>query len=135
MSHVAHRKIIIAAFDAVWGSTTTVAYDNVSFIPPVGTTAWVRLTIQFMDGDIASLGPIGDRIFRRSGYITADIFTESGTGAKSNDDYCDTILSIYEGKTLDGLVFIQNAHISTIGNYDKWFHQRVFCRFEFDEIR
>jgi hypothetical protein len=134
VTHNEARNTIIAAFNTVWGSTTAVAYDNASYTPPDGNTAWTSFSVQFNGGKQMSIGASGSRDFRRFGIVLIQIFTPAEDSTYNNDVNAMKALNIFDGKTINSVVFYEGA-VDTVGVEGKWFQQNVIVYFYFNEIK
>lgn len=119
--------------------------DNISTTPYLldgqegdtqSESLWVRLTVSFGDGEQASLGESGNRLFRYDGYVFAEVYTKKNVeGAIYNNDIkCAQIKNWYEGQDITN-VQIWEVSVRTVGEEDVWFQQNVVIHFSFDEIR
>jgi hypothetical protein len=126
-------KAIVAAFFASWGTTTPIAWDNVDFDAEALNVAWVRLSIQFSEGTIASLGAPGTRNFRNTGVVFVQVFSPVGGGKSPNTVLATQARNIFRGVHLTGGLWFRNASITHVGPEGKWYQQNVTAEFIFDE--
>jgi hypothetical protein len=137
MTHNEARELILTTFRAGWNDTTySVAYDNMVFDPPIGTTMWARVMIEFFQGKQASIGSTNNRLFRRLGMVTIHVCTPMGDATYNNDINCQTVLNLFEGKNVSGLRF-EESTIETIGEDEagKWYVQAVKTYFRFEQVK
>lgn len=111
-------------------TTTPVAYMNAEFKPPVGDTAWVRLTIEDADAFQASMGATAN-IYRHPGLIIVSVFAPLNRGDKLALQYADSIAAIFRGWRTTGLRTYAPT-LKRIGADDKWYHVNVTVPFERD---
>ena len=133
------RDTILDYFLPLWGSTTTIALDNQIFEPPIPSTAWIRLSIQFYDGEQASLGSNDGKVrYRHYGMLFIQVFTPVGEGTYNNDVYCQKLKDLFDSKDLNGITFY-DVHVKTIGRTRMeddggiWYQQQVIADIQFDE--
>lgn len=142
VTRLAARKTIYDTFINA-ALTSNYKLDNEVFDPPEdNSSSWVRVIINFQDiggarGGQITLGSIGNNnvTFRRWGRFFFQVYTPTDSGTKANDDLCDSIADLFEGKTLDNVTF-WDTDVQTIGIFnDIWYQQNVTSRFWFDEIK
>lgn len=105
MSHVTLNTTVESTFATAWGSTTTVAYDNVAFTPPVGSS-WVKIYVKEGDSQKITLGE-SPQTRRTLGTVFVDIFTPIGTGSKAARTYGDSIKTIFKDLRVSGIQFME----------------------------
>lgn len=110
-----------------------IALDNKKLEKPDGVK-WVRLNIQFNDGNQDSLGQPTNRKFVKQGLIFVQVFTPANKGTNENDDLCKDSLELLDGVRLNNL-WMYNGRISTIGSDGEFYQQNVVVEFEFENIR
>jgi hypothetical protein len=133
LTALAAREAIQSAFFTVWGSTTPIAWDNDDFDPTKINVPWVRVSIQFSSGSIASIGGVGDRFYRAFGIVFVQIFTLAGSNAKLNDTYAQMAKDVFKGVQLAGGLWFRETQVETVGPDGKWFQQNVSSEFQYDE--
>ena len=134
LSPDAADKAIQAAFLAVWGTTTPIAWDNLDFNAEAQNTPWVRLNVQFVTGTIAALGIVGDRCFRNQGLVFVQVFSPVGEGKSANTVLATVARGTFRGVQLPGGLWFRNAAIVDVGPDGKWYQQNVMAEFIFDEV-
>ena len=134
LSPDAADKAIQAAFLAVWGTTTPIAWDNLDFNAEAQNTPWVRLNVQFTTGSISALGIVGDRRFRNEGFVFVQVFTPVGGGKSANTLLATLARNVFRGVQLAGGLWFRNATIVHVGPDGKWYQQNVSAEFIFDEV-
>ena len=135
MTPKAARNYMQQAFITAWASQTEIALDNQDFDPGDSASPWVRLSIQFNDGEQASIGGgEGNQLFRTYGFVFVQVFTRRGTATDANDTLADTALKIFQGKDINGIWF-KNGRINSVPQgKEKWYQQNVVIEFSFDDI-
>lgn len=123
-------------FDTAWSGNGPVQYDNVrvSGIPPVSTSSWARLVIRHGESFQATIqGEAGNRRFRRTGVLTAQIFQPPGAGLTGATDLGTIVRDAFEGVTSPGGIIFRRVSINEIGPSGDWFQTNVTTFFEYDE--
>ena len=100
MSHVTLNSTIENAFAVAWGSTTPIAYENISFTPP--TTSWVKIYVREGDSEKMTLGTAPQRR-RTLGTVFVDIYTPLGAGSKAVRTYSDSVKAIFRDLRVNGI--------------------------------
>ena len=129
------RNAMQKAFIAAWASATPIALDNQNLKLSSSVTKWVRLSIQFNDGEQAAIGgETGNKLFRYYGFVFVQVFTRLGTATDDNDELAEDALKVFEGKEIESIWF-RNGRVNTIGeSEEKWYQQNVVIEFTFDDI-
>jgi hypothetical protein len=73
-----------------------VAWDNFQFTPEE-VKPFVRFAVKHLVGSQESLGSVGNRVFRKSGIVFADLFIPKDTGVATLDKWSKTARSAFEG--------------------------------------
>jgi hypothetical protein len=97
------------------------------------TSAWIRISVQFNQGTIASLGAPGTRNFRSFGIVFVEIYTPVGGGKSPNTVLATTARNVFRGVQLSGGLWFRDASITHVGPEATWYHQNVVVEFIFDE--
>jgi len=132
---------ILGIFKTAWDTTpyaTRVFYDNVSNaeIPPTGRLPWARVSVRHIEGNQATLaGVIGERRFRRSGFVNISIFQPAGGGLPGSLDLPTIVRDAYEGVSTPNGAWFRNVRINEVGVDGEWFVTNVIADFSYDEIR
>lgn len=129
----AARVAIQSAFFTAWGSTTPIAWDNDNFDPTQINVPWVRLSIIFNGGSLASIGGPGTRLFRAFGLVFVQVFTLSQSTAALNDALAQTAKDVFKGVQLPGGLWFRDTGLETVGPDGKWYQQNVSAEFQYDE--
>lgn len=134
---------LIAKFITAWAAQTVYALPNQLFVPPVDESSWVRVSVHFMSGRGASLGVVGDRLYRTSGFVVIEVFVpkDKGTanaGGTGSDDLLEDAINIFKGirlSTTNSVIRFSNYDLITVGDTgDGWYKQNVSHEFEYDTI-
>ena len=122
-------------FAEQWNNATQVAYDDVKFDPPNGQT-WLRLSLKMVDGGQASTGAPGSNKFRKSGILTASVFTPGNQGGIEAMTTAQQVVDIFEAKPRINGVLFTDVRAVTIGpDGAGWYQINVKADFQFDTIK
>lgn len=130
------RAAVYEEFQASWDVDDAVAtFEGESFKPPSPPDdPWVRLSMQFAASNQETIGPVGNRRFRRAGTIFVQVFVPRNAGMELADELCDKVKDIFEGETI-GDVRCYASTPRVIGPDDAWIQVNVATSFEVDEVR
>lgn len=137
MSFEQHREYIEGRFNTNFATATTpVQYDNVDFLVSgtstlksnKGLDEWCRLTI--IPGNTTNQ-TVGATRQRSIGVITVQVFTKSGTGSDRARALSDSIKTVFENKSFNG-VRTHATSISRIGDSDGYLQINVSTPFYVD---
>lgn len=133
------RTEIQKAYLTVFNGVIPIALDNQDFTPPDpdkdSSVKWVRLSVQGVSGTQACFGRAGNRRFDKTGLLTIQVFTPSGTATAENDQLCQDSLNVFEGIDLHNDMWFKNGRIDTVGTQNSWFQQNVTLEFTFQQIK
>lgn len=93
------RKLFESAFQAAWGNTTPIKFENVKFSQPKNAP-WVGVFVRFGVSEQASIGPVGRRLERHAGAIIIQCFSPKGSGTKGLNDLCDAAAVVFRMNSL-----------------------------------
>lgn len=124
MSYAQERADIEARLGTNW-TTTSIAWDNVSFIPTTGT-AWIRCSI--LPGSCEALEFGRDTTKEYLGIIDIGIFVPVDTGNNTIRGYADTLAAIFDMVEF-GTVDCNEAKAQNLGIEDGWYHWAVTIPF------
>lgn len=138
------RDAINALFNAAWiaqASPPPLLYDDVE--PPDdgpkvpdGRTPFARIIVRHNIASQATLGEEGNRRFRRFGIVTVQIFSISGKGLTTNDQFVTIAVDAFEGKSTGAdEVEFKNVTPKEIGRDGNYFQTNVIAEFEYDVIK
>lgn len=119
------NSIIERRLDANW-TATPIQYDNVRYIPAIGT-AFIRMQIEWATANVVS---IGGRI-KAEGYVLLSIFTPAGEGTSVPLGYADTLASLFNMYHEDAIKLLA-AVINRVGMQKEWFQVNVEIPFSYD---
>lgn len=124
-------------FDTAWAGAGPVKYDNVTpeVTPfPPATGPWSKLFIRHAEAFQATIqGETGNRRFRRTGLITAQIFQDPGAGLTGATDLSTIVRDAFEGVTSPGGIIFRQVATNEIGPDGDFFQTNVVAFFEYDE--
>ena len=145
LTFTAARDEILTVFKTAWdaGADTAgkvVIYPDAKNQVPKTNDAdsnpnlWARVSVIHDTGGQATLGGIGNRLFRREGSVTVQVFTPIGTGLSIADRVYKIVVDAFEGKTsASGNVWFRNVRVNEIGPEGSWFQTNIIIDFEYDE--
>jgi hypothetical protein len=105
MTTVNLNTTIESTFATSWGSTTTVAFENVAYTPPVDAS-WVKIYVKDGDSQKISLGKAPQRR-RTLGTVFVDIFTVIGQGSKPARTLADSVKAVFRDLRVGGIFFYE----------------------------
>lgn len=129
---------ILTEFLAQWGGATPVAFDNESVPASVtdGGVSWVRVSVIHDTRTQSSMGPAGARKFRTTGRVIVQVFTPLDKGRAAGDTLVESIISIFEGKTIGPeSIYFFGAQPTEIGRSDSWYQTNVEASFSYQESK
>ena len=144
MSHVTLNQTVESTFATAWGSTTTIAYDNVAFTPPVGSS-WVKIYVREGDSSKITIGTAPQRR-RTLGTVFVDIFTPIGQGSKAVRTYADNVKAIFKDLRVSGIQFDGAGDVMVFGERyytnsgtgvpatSQWYQATVAIPFKYDVV-
>lgn len=107
----------------------SIAWDNVEFIPQVGTP-FIRPTITQTETELTA-GTVDAGNWREHGLITIQIFTSKNTGARANASLSDRVGDSLRGYYIDRL-HVGGPRAVRVGQDGEWFQSNVMIPFYFD---
>jgi len=119
------NSIIETRLNDNW-TTTSIQFDNVRFVPVVGT-AFIRLQVEWAASNVIS---IGGRI-KSEGYVLISIFVPYGSGNSTIMGYADTIAGLFN-MYHEGSIRFKSAIINRVGANKEWFQINVEIPFDYD---
>lgn len=139
MGYAATEQTIRERFVAQWAAlhpTVPYTFDNQgqddSF--PTRDTAWVRVVI--LDGEAEQVEMGNTRRWRRTGLVVVQIFVPSGEGTGEAAQLCDSVRDIYEGRTINGVIFRATSRNRVGRGRDAvWVQWNASTPFQADELR
>ncbi len=139
MSYAEERAAIETEFVANWPHTP-VDFENVEPVDRLKTARdagnpWVRLTINNGEADVAALGG-STLLYRHTGVITVQIFTEIGIGTEKARDLADKAAAIFRGKRITHNGTTVKCYAATArpaGSTGGWYQINVTIPFIRDE--
>ena len=129
MSIGASRVIMQEAFETAWSDQTPIAWDNVKYKSESST--FVRFSVQYDDGEQASLGPVGGRLFRHFGMILIQFFTKLNESPSENHGYAQDVLDFFT-TPLAGVNF-KNPSVKSVGVDGNYYQQNVSAEFYIEQ--
>lgn len=125
------RNIIMSRYLTEFAAQFPIIIDNQK---GVKGDKWVRLNVQFSDGNQGTLGTAGNRKYLRRGIIFCQVFTLINKGTDDNDDTTEASVALFDGVRIQEL-WMFNGRIDTVGNDDEYYQQNAVIEFEFEMIR
>ena len=106
-------------------------FDNEKFAEPM-SGEWVRLVVRHQVRIQITLGKNGNRKFRYTGVVFAQIFTEADTKTLTSDTIAKSISDIFDAVSFEGLDFQASASRES-GPGGKWNMVIVEAPFTYEE--
>lgn len=134
------RDAILSRFKTVWDADAEsaglpIVWSDAKGDPPE-TGHWARVTVRHVTAGQATLsGETGNRRFRREGIVTAQVFTQFGTGAAKSDRLAKVVMGAFEGYAAPGGVWFRNVRLVEVGQSGNFYQVNVLADFEYDEVR
>ena len=125
MSYVQERIDIESRLATGW-VVTPIAWDNVPFVPTLGT-AWIRCAI-FLGGVEALEFGRGDALKEFDGIIDIGIFVPRGTGTALVRGYMDTLTTLFSMVAF-GSIDCDEASVQNLGEEEDWHHTVITIPF------
>lgn len=111
-------------------------YDDRPGQKPPTTSAWGRLTVRHNLGDQTTLSnPLGQKLFRRDGILTVQVFTPAGAGLRLADTLAKVVADALEGQSTPGGVWFRKVRIKEEGPDGAWYQLNVVAEFEYSEAK
>lgn len=138
-------KRMIAEWPATFGSgpaafAVPYCFDDESLDTPEDVAGkpkpWVRLSVRNLAGGQESLGPPGNRKYRRRAAVRMEAFTAPGTGLKKPDLIVQKAIDIFEGVRLAGALTYdgRTAEVGLV-NDGRWKLSTAEVNFDYEEIK
>lgn len=113
----------------------TIAFENAEF-DPTNLTKWLRVTIQFGNSQLRSLGT---RCFRVAGIMMCEIFIRPAVGIVDITTFADTLTDLFKGSKIvpalsaDPTVnFLEPQLTKFPAEQSGWIRGQVTCPFYYD---
>jgi hypothetical protein len=136
MGFAATESTIRSRFNTQWSSLRPgipVFFDNAGDdVTPPQNSAWVRLTV--LPGQSQQVAMGNTRRWRRIGVAVLQIFVPAASGTGLAQELGDTVIEIFEGLTLSGLIF-RATSLSRVGLDGAWLQYNADTPFQADELR
>ena len=94
----------------------------------------MRVSVRTIGREQDTLGQAGNRRFRSSAIVFAQIFVPTKSGTKRSDELVTAFQETFDAVSFDSLDF-SGARSYESGPDGKWYVQIVECPFDYDEIR
>jgi hypothetical protein len=103
------KSALIKAFTdaALFDPVLAVAWENVAFVPPVGTP-WAAVTFVPTQPTVATLGDGGSDM--QMGFLQIDLNYPPNDSTKAQDDMIESLRAIYKA----GTTFVYGGQVATI---------------------
>lgn len=137
------RDEILGRFRTQWNADTPAVTDDYSVpevqwqgvrqsAPEDTASPWARVTVRHTDGDQATLGSSGSRLFSRDALVTVQIFVPVGEGLALADQLAKIAVDAFEGKKA-GEVWFRRVRVNEVGPDGPWFQVNVVAEATYDE--
>lgn len=124
--------LILDAFRVAWGSTTPIAWPNGRFDVdtdvPDREYGFVRVTVQYADGEFAGLGT---DVEIRGGFVIVQIFTGEGTGPAIHDAHVESALRWLATWPRNAVTMRGPSAVSVGNDGGGWWQTNVTAEFEY----
>jgi len=117
-----------AGFTAIWE-------DDDSKPRPKTKTPYATVGVYHVTGGQATMGSIGNRTFRRYGYLEVLVHTPEGDGFTLADELATIVHDALEGVTTTGGVIFRNVRAVEDGKSGSFRVTSVCADFEYDQIK
>jgi hypothetical protein len=114
-------------------TTTTVVLENQSYTPEA-STPYVTLAYSDLKTTLASLGPAGSRLVRRSGTVVMKLAVPLGSGGTTARQYADSLAAIFEMQNFSGVVCMAAATALSDEAAGSFYRLNVSVPFRYDEL-
>jgi hypothetical protein len=104
--------------------------------PPLGSP-YARAHIVHSGGQQSSLGPVGGRLFERTGVIIVQCFapTSSGKSGTLSVSLATIAKNAFEGRASPGGIWLRRCRISEVGSENGWFQVNAQAEFTYSEVK
>ena len=132
MSYANTSKILETYFATQWGSTTPIAWQNITYQPTDTTNAFVHF---FVVPGLSTRKSIGcsQASVRKTGTIQVNVYVKESLGTRSSVTYADSILSIFQIKDISGITCM-DGYIHVHAMESEWLVTKVMIPFFYDEL-
>jgi hypothetical protein len=101
---------------------------------PSRDAPWIRLTILDGEGQQVEMGM--KQRWRRPGIVEIQVFIPAGDGDGLSAELCDTVRDIFEGRTINGVIFRATSRRRVgRGRDSAWVQWNASTPFQADELR
>jgi hypothetical protein len=130
------RDEILSVLNEAWDATDyPMLFEDLPAVLPKNGP-WARTSVRHVDGEQATLsGGLGLQKFKRSGFITVQIFSPSGDGLSLSDSLIKIVMDAFEGKATSGGVWFRNVRSTEVGPDGNFFQVNVTIDFEYTELK
>ena len=104
-------------------------------------SAWTRFRLSGLGAQsgrcrVGRLGDPGNRKYHRKGLARVEVYAEPGSGRDRADTMCRAAQNMFEGHSLDGLMFFdtETAEQGLVDD-DRWDLSTVEAFFDYEEIK
>lgn len=112
------RESVYSRFSSLWTFTPFI-FENVDTDLDTGEVDWARLSVNELGGGQETLGPTGNRKYRRVFSAFVQIYTQTNKGMKRAAQLGEEVRTIFEGVSFSELDF-NNVLVTDLGPDDKW---------------
>ena len=108
-------------------SSTVVDWDNVEF-DQLQYSEYLSCFIRPGKANLTSVGG-AQRNYARQGQLVLMIFTKLGQGSKRSNEIADTLVSIFQGKQIDDVLF-KSFELTNVGQDQERYRQNMYWYYE-----
>lgn len=130
------RIIIHQAFVDNWSPTAPAVpytFPNEDF-DAKDLPEWVRVGVRHVTGGQWTLGPKGDRVYRRRGAVVVEVYSPVDRGLLRLDELMTAARDIYEGENLSQVMF-NDGNATELDPDGTWARGIVSVFFTYDETK
>lgn len=130
------KKIITDAWKLA-NPTFPMVYDDLGE-PQIPKTEkpWCRVTIRHNRGEQETLvNSLGNRLFKRDGLVTVQIFTPRGQGLTRSYELAKVAADAFEGKATPKGVWFRSVRLREVGPDANWYQVNIIADFEYNEAK
>ena len=127
------RDEMLTLFRTAWvaqASPPPLYYWDIAHDPP-NANSWARVALRHSGGGNDA---IGNKLFRRAGTVTVQLFNRFGEGLSELDALTKVSLDAFQGKSTPGGAWFRNVRSNEVGIDGEWFQVHVLADFEYTEV-
>jgi hypothetical protein len=128
LTYLQARAEMFVLFKTAWDTTGYPAhYDDVRISRSPDDSPWAVISVQHASGFQSAIG----QLFTRLGFLTVQIFTQSGKGLQEAYELCKIVSDAFEGTSTPGGVWFSNVRLNEIGRDGTFQQMNVIIDFNY----